>query len=132
MKKPDIYQMGTELNVERISKYRKLAEDFTIEEGTVRDIFCKGADWGLEVAERLNPDTLENTAYVIYDRVAETFLDKSDYFTGKIRNAQTFSSEAEAYSAMKYYIKIYSQTDRKDTTLFLEILPVEIQILIRK
>lgn len=49
--KTNIYELGP-LNTERIAKYRKLAEDYNIEEGTVRDIFCKGADWGLEVAER--------------------------------------------------------------------------------
>ena len=128
MKKPDIYQLG-ELNTKRIARYRKLAENYTIEESTVRDIFCKGADWGLEICERLNPDTDENTAYVIYDRIAETFLDKNDYFTTKIRNARIFNSESEAYSAMQYYIKIYSQTNRSDTTLFLEIIPIEIQVI---
>jgi hypothetical protein len=51
--KPDIYALGSSLNTERITKYRKLAEDFNIDEGTVRDIFCRGADWGIEVAERL-------------------------------------------------------------------------------
>jgi hypothetical protein len=51
--KPDIYALGSSLNTERITKYRKLAEDYYIEEGTVRDIFCRGADWGIEVAERL-------------------------------------------------------------------------------
>lgn len=51
--KPDIYALGSSLNVERITKYRKLAEDFNLEEGTVRDIFCRGADWGIEVAEGL-------------------------------------------------------------------------------
>jgi hypothetical protein len=133
MIKPDIYSnIPGDLNTERITKYRKLAEDFTIEEGTVRDIFCKGAEWGIEVSERLNPATIENVAYVIHDRIAETFLDKNDYFTTKIRNAKTFSSESEADTAMKYYIKIYKQTDRSDTTSFLEVLPVEIQISIKE
>jgi len=49
--KPDIYTPSA-LNTERIAKYRKLAEDYNIDEGTVRDIFCKGADWGIEVSER--------------------------------------------------------------------------------
>jgi hypothetical protein len=47
----DIYT--GKLNTERIKKYQKLAEDFTIEEGTVRDIFCKGAEWGIEVSEKI-------------------------------------------------------------------------------
>ena len=131
MKKPDIYQLG-DLNTERIAKYRKLAEDYTIDEGTVRDIFCLGAEWGLEICKRFNPDNDGNIAYVIYDKIKETFLDNSDYFTTKIRNARTFSSEAGACSAMKYYIKIYSQTNRRETTESLEVLPVEIQILMKK
>ena len=48
----DIYALGSSLNTERITKYRKLAEDFNLEEGTVRDIFCRGADWGIEIAKR--------------------------------------------------------------------------------
>jgi hypothetical protein len=48
--KPNIY--ASELNTERIATYRKLAEDYKIEEGTVRDIFCKGAEWGIEIADR--------------------------------------------------------------------------------
>jgi hypothetical protein len=47
----DIY--AGKLNTERIKKYQKLAEDFTIEECTVRDIFCKGAEWGIKVTERI-------------------------------------------------------------------------------
>lgn len=45
---PDIYSGA--LNEERIAKYRKLAKDYYIQEGTVRDIFCAGADWALSLA----------------------------------------------------------------------------------
>lgn len=51
--KPNIY--AKELNTERIAAYRKLAEDFNLDEGTVRDIFCKGAEWGVDVADRDSP-----------------------------------------------------------------------------
>jgi hypothetical protein len=34
------------LNEERISKYLKIAEEYSISESSVRDIFCKGAEWG--------------------------------------------------------------------------------------
>ena len=44
---PDIY--SGKLNTMRIKKYKKLAEEYNISEGTVRDIFCKGADWHKEV-----------------------------------------------------------------------------------
>ena len=48
MKEPDIY--SGDLNRTRIRKYRKIAKYYNIEVGTVRDIFCKGADWGIEVS----------------------------------------------------------------------------------
>lgn len=40
---PDIY--SGELNTERIKEYRKLKDLYNVEEGTIRDIFCSGADW---------------------------------------------------------------------------------------
>ena len=45
MKKPDIY--SGKLNSQRIKRYLNLAELYNIEESTVREIFCKGADWGI-------------------------------------------------------------------------------------
>lgn len=49
--KPNIY--AGQLNTERISTYRKLAELYNIEEGTVGHIFDEGANWGLDIAERV-------------------------------------------------------------------------------
>lgn len=40
---PDHY--AGELNTKRIKVYKMLHEQYNLEEGTVRDIFCKGADW---------------------------------------------------------------------------------------
>jgi hypothetical protein len=40
---PDHY--AGELNTKRIKAYRLLHEKYNLEEGTVRDIFCEGADW---------------------------------------------------------------------------------------
>ena len=40
-----------ELNTERIKAYILLHEQYNLEEGTVRDIFCKGADWYKQKAE---------------------------------------------------------------------------------
>lgn len=51
MKPDDIYELWP-LNVERIAKYQKLAKDYNIDEGIVRDIFCKGAEWGIEVSNK--------------------------------------------------------------------------------
>jgi hypothetical protein len=42
-RKVDIY--NGELNTERILTYKKLSEQYNIEESTVRDIFNAGADW---------------------------------------------------------------------------------------
>lgn len=48
--KPNIY--AGQLNTERIATYQKLAELYNLEVGTVGHIFCEGANWGLDVAER--------------------------------------------------------------------------------
>ena len=40
---PDAY--AGEMNFDRIKTYKKLAEDYHISDGAIRDIFCKGADW---------------------------------------------------------------------------------------
>lgn len=39
------------LNNKRIKAYKTLHEQYNLEEGTVRDIFCKGADWYKEQIE---------------------------------------------------------------------------------
>lgn len=46
---PDIYR--GKLNAKRIKKYKKLAQLYNIQEGTVRDLFCSGADWFKKVTE---------------------------------------------------------------------------------
>lgn len=47
---PDHY--AGELNTKRIKAYKALHEQYNLEEGTVRDIFCKGADWYKEQLEK--------------------------------------------------------------------------------
>lgn len=47
---PQIYE--GKLSVERINKYKKISEDLNIQEGTVRDIFCAGADWYKSILKR--------------------------------------------------------------------------------
>jgi hypothetical protein len=79
-----------------------------------------------------SPAPEEDTAYVIYNSKLKTFLSKSEYFTEQIKNARTFSSKDEAERSMNYYVKIYSQTTRRDTTDNLFVLPVEIQISIKE
>ena len=49
---PDHY--AGQLNTERIKAYRLLHEQYNLEEGTVRDIFCKGADWYKEQCRKGN------------------------------------------------------------------------------
>lgn len=49
---PDHY--AGELNTERIKAYSLLHEQYNLEEGTVRDIFCKGADWYKEQCQKDN------------------------------------------------------------------------------
>jgi len=56
--KPNIY--AGQLNTERIAAYQKLAEDYNLEVGTIGHIFCEGANWGLNIAERkLDPEKSE-------------------------------------------------------------------------
>lgn len=57
MKPQDIYNIG-DLNTERIATYKKLAIGYNLSEGTVRDIFCKGAEWGIEVSNRNTTDDI--------------------------------------------------------------------------
>ena len=49
---PDHY--AGELNTKRIKAYKMLHEQYNLEEGTVRDIFCKGADWYKEQCQKGN------------------------------------------------------------------------------
>ena len=49
---PDHY--AGELNTKRIKAYKILHEQYNVEEGTVRDIFCKGADWYKEQCKEGN------------------------------------------------------------------------------
>lgn len=46
-----IYERRT--NTERILMYRKLAKETGLPEAEVRNIFCKGAEWGIEVVSRI-------------------------------------------------------------------------------
>lgn len=46
---PDHY--AGELNTKRIKAYKMLAEQYIVDESTVRDCFCKGADWYKEQVE---------------------------------------------------------------------------------
>jgi hypothetical protein len=79
-----------------------------------------------------SPASEEDIAFVIYNSKTKMFLDRGDYFTEQIKNAKTFTTKAEAEKSMKYYVKIYSQTNRKDTCDNLSVLPVEIQISIKE
>lgn len=79
-----------------------------------------------------SPAAEEETAYVIYNSKLKTFLSKSEYFTDQIKNARTYSSKEDADRSKDNYVKIYSRTNRKDTTENLFVLPVEIQISIKE
>jgi len=37
-----------ELNTERIETYTQIAGEYNVELSTVRDIFCRGAEWGVK------------------------------------------------------------------------------------
>ena len=77
-------------------------------------------------------ETEDNIAYVIYNTKTKTFLDKSEFFTDKIKNARIFTNEFDAKRSMNYYVRIYGQSDRKGTCDNLVVLPVEMLILIKK
>ena len=42
-----------DLNSERIKTYKRISEDYNVEEGTVRDIFSKGIDWYKSIIKRI-------------------------------------------------------------------------------
>lgn len=46
-----IYERRT--HTERILMYRKLAKETGLPEAEVRNIFCKGAEWGIEIVSRI-------------------------------------------------------------------------------
>lgn len=41
------------INTERILMYRKLAEESGLPEAEVRNVFCKGAEWGIDLVTRI-------------------------------------------------------------------------------
>jgi hypothetical protein len=43
----DIYD-DPKLNKERIAEYMKLKELFNVSEGTLREVFCAGAEWAIK------------------------------------------------------------------------------------
>lgn len=47
---PDHYE--GQLNTDRITTYLKLEEQYNLQTGTIRDIFCKGADWYKEQCQK--------------------------------------------------------------------------------
>ena len=49
---PDHY--AGDLNTKRIKAYKMLAEQYRVDESTVRDCFCKGADWYKEQCQKGN------------------------------------------------------------------------------
>jgi hypothetical protein len=51
---PDIYSGA--LNEKRIRAYRKFAEGYTVDEGTIRDAFCAGADFYKSLLPKTDED----------------------------------------------------------------------------
>jgi len=41
------------INTERILMYRKIAEESGLPEADVRNVFCKGAEWGIDLVTRI-------------------------------------------------------------------------------
>ena len=82
--------------------------------------------------EWLDESSEEDVVWVIYDTLRGTFLDKGDFFQKGLKYAKTFSSEIDAESAKNSYIKIYKDTNRKETTEFLETIPVGLQIILKR
>jgi hypothetical protein len=71
----------------------------------------------------------ENIAFVIRNTKTNEYLNNCDYFTSKIRNARIFSKKDDAINAMNSYTKIYKETTSNSNCEFLEVLPVEMQII---
>lgn len=75
---------------------------------------------------KISKEETDNFCCVIYNTLKKSFLDKGDFFTNYIGNARVFVNKYDAKSSLDYYNKIYKNTNRKDTTLNLEIRPVKI------
>jgi hypothetical protein len=41
------------INTERILMYRKIAQESGLPEAEVRNVFCKGAEWGIDLVTRI-------------------------------------------------------------------------------
>ena len=54
-KEQDVDIYSGELNEQRIKEYRRLAEAYNITESSVRDIFCRGADWYKSQSQNQSP-----------------------------------------------------------------------------
>ena len=74
----------------------------------------------------------DDVVWVIYDTLRNTFLDRGDFFQKGLKFAKTFTCEADAEQAKNSYIKIYSQSNRKETTEFLETIPVGLQKILKQ
>jgi hypothetical protein len=72
MTEPDIY--SGELNSERIKQYQDHAKLYNVQEGTIRDAFCRGADWALEIATICQSERDEELK-LFKDLSAERFLE---------------------------------------------------------
>jgi len=79
-----------------------------------------------------NEPVSDDVVWVIYDTLRNQFLDKCDFFQKELKYANTYCSEIEAEKAKNYYIKIYSLTTRKETTEFLETIPVGLQKFLKR
>ena len=51
IKKDMIYERR--INTERILMYRKIAQESGLPEAEVRNVFCKGAEWGIDLVTRI-------------------------------------------------------------------------------
>lgn len=73
--------------------------------------------------------TANNICYVIQDTIKNVFMTSGDFFTENIKNARIFSDEGSATHTMEYYIKIYSKTNRIESTKNLEVVPIGMQFV---
>ena len=82
MKPEDIYK--GQLNTERIATYQKLADLYYISETTIGGIFDKGAEWGIEVANRKPVDRAQCTPDVCdHDVKWRTYYDGGSSWCNK-------------------------------------------------
>lgn len=94
-KKDDPY--SGEMNTKRIAAYKKLADDYNLSEGTVRDIFCAGIDW--YKAQPVSPANREGEKEVIRKFLIDNRIIRTDKQNELVEVISAYMNHAASQSS---------------------------------